>query len=80
MNTIPAWLQDNFKWYRRLRGGRWAQWNGFWEREQLLPGLSTPVLYYMRDLVAMGIEGENVWGYKQMLHWDDVNISAREEY
>ena len=81
LTLLKVFLQDHCQWYRRMKGGRWARWNGFWEQEQKLASLEKPVLYYKRRFRGIDLaEGLGVWDYKQILDWDCTYISAREDY
>lgn len=74
MKRMSDWLKDHCRWYRRLLGGRWAQWNGFWEQE--LGG----ALKFFRGFKGVDlVEGAEVWEYRQWLEWGDEAISARED-
>ena len=78
---MKNWLKDHCRWYRRLLGGRWAQWNGFWEQELTHSAGIPPYLYYRRGYRGRDLmEGIEVWDCKQTLNWDDKYISAREDY
>ena len=77
-------LKDNFKLYRRLRGGRWALWNGMWEREFNLMSAPTqpPLMCYRwkRNFQDFTMEAESRFKYNQVLRDDDVQIEAYEDY
>lgn len=76
-SRLGSWLGDNFQWYRKLKGGVWLKWNGFWEKTQ-----ADGTVYYKRALQGFDMsEGlEASWSYKQILNLGDSIVVAVEDY
>lgn len=78
---IKSWLGDHFRWYRKLKGGRWGKWNGFWEREELVPNSKICWLRFKRGYRGINVvECTEVWDYDQVLDYNDEIIEDREDY
>ncbi|MRR50790.1 MAG: hypothetical protein EG825_07705 [Rhodocyclaceae bacterium] len=71
---MKKWLQDHFKWYRRMKGGRWAQWNSFWEQPT-----ASGLLQYVRGKRRY-YDGTTRPAWYAALWWDKIPAEHREEY
>lgn len=74
---VGDWLGDHFQWFRKLQGGTWYQWNGFWQKVEL-----DGTIYFKRGISGFDpmIDGGLVWSYRQILRAGDSVISAVEDY
>ncbi len=73
---IGNFLKDHCQWVRRLIGGTWLQWNGFWEKAN-----AQGSVIYRRGRVGINLmEGQVVWDFNQLLTIGDSVISQVEDY
>lgn len=74
---LRTWLGDHFQWFRKLSGGTWYNWNGFWQKIEV-----DGTIYFKRGLKGFDLsEGlEASWDFKQILNKGDSIIQAIEDY